>query len=97
MQAVAVGGSAVQVIPRHVERDIILRRNRRFLPGKIQRHALWHKIFDVEIPHPLLVIAGTGAHMPHTGLRPAIKGIVKAIETVFRLADHGTCHLAVRA
>ena len=46
---------------------------------------------------PLLVIAGTGAHMPHAGLRPAIKGIVKAIETVFRLADHGTSHLAVRA
>ena len=67
------------------------------MSGNIERHALWHKVFDVEIPHPLLVIAGAGADMPHPGLRPALKRVVKAVEAICRLADQGARHLAVRA
>jgi hypothetical protein len=47
----------------------------------------------VEIPQALQVIARIGANMPHTGLRPAVQRIVKAIETVFWLTTRvrATC------
>lgn len=64
---------------------------------QIKRHTLRHKIFNVEIPQALLVIAGIGADMPHTGLRPAVRGIIEAIEAVLRLDDNRARHLSVRA
>ncbi len=96
MQRIAVSWRAIQVIAHHVKVHILLRGNRRFLPGQIQRHTFRHKIFDVEIPHALLVIARVGANMPHAGLSTAIKRIVKAIETVLRLHNDRPCHLSVR-
>ncbi|MNC07862.1 hypothetical protein D3C75_554210 [compost metagenome] len=97
LQTVAVSGRAVQVVAGHVESDVIRRRNGCFLRGQIERHALRHKVFDMEIPQPLLVIAGAGANVPHARLRSALKLIVEAIEAVVRLADHRTRHLPVRA
>ncbi len=97
LQAVAVGGCTVEVITRDIERNRILRGYRRFLPGNIERHALWHKVFDVEIPHLMLAVTRTGANMPHPGLRAALKRVVKAVKTVCGLADHRARHLPVRA
>ncbi|MNN73342.1 hypothetical protein D3C81_1894500 [compost metagenome] len=50
LQTVAVSRCAIQVVADNVEIDLILYRNRRFLPGQIQCHTFWHEIFDVEIP-----------------------------------------------
>lgn len=60
------------------------------MPGQIQRHTLRHKIFDVEIPHALLVIPRIRANMPHAGLGAAIKRIVEAIKAVLRLHNDRT-------
>ena len=97
MQRITVSRRAIQVIASNVKVDIILRGNWRFLPGQIQRHTLRHKIFDVEIPHALLVIARIRANMPHAGLGAAIERIVEAIKAVLRLHNDRTRHLSVRA
>ena len=66
------------------------------MSAQVERHALWHEVFDVEVPQALQVIARVGADMPHAGLRPAVQRIVEAIETVLRLDDDGTRDLSIR-
>ena len=66
------------------------------MTGEIQRHPLRHEIFNVEIPHPGLVIPRVGANVPHSSRRAAVQRIRKAIQPVLRLTDHSTDYLTVR-
>ncbi|MNZ79754.1 hypothetical protein D3C78_983650 [compost metagenome] len=95
MQAVSVRGCTVQVITHNVEIHFVLRRNRRFLRFQVKRHALRHKVFNMEIPHPLLIVARIRTNMPHAGLGTAIQRIIEAIQPVFWLADKRACHLPI--
>ena len=67
------------------------------MSAQVERHALWHEVFDVEVPQALQVIARVGADMPHAGLRPAVQRVVESVETVFRLNNDRASHLTVRA
>ena len=96
MQSITISRRTVQVVSHHGEFHFIIRRKRGFLTGQIQRHTLWHKIFDVEIPHPVLVIARVGANMPHTGCRIAIEWPGKVVEAILRLTNDAPEYLPVR-
>ena len=96
LQRVAAGRRAVQIRPAYGKADIRSRRNGGILRREIQRHALRHKIFNVKIPLARLVIAGTGANVPHPGRRAAIERISKLIQAIDRFADRRADYLAIR-
>ena len=95
LQTVTAGGGAVQIVAGNGEIDVVSGGQRRRLWRQAQRHALGHKVFDVEIPLAQLVVAGIGADVPHAGRRATIQRPGQLIQTVLRLAHHAANHLAV--
>ena len=88
LQSIAVSGRTVQVVAHYRKLHVISWCHRDLIGGEIERHPLRHKIFDVEIPHPRLVITGISPNMPHAGWRVGVQRPAKAVQAVFRLANH---------
>ncbi len=97
LQAVARGRRAVEIVTFDTKIDGISRCQRRFLHVEIERHPLRHKVFHMEEPVTVLVVAGIGADHPLAGGGLSIQFPGQLIKPVIRLHHLRARHLAVRA
>ncbi|CCJ99152.1 hypothetical protein BN130_1796 [Cronobacter malonaticus 507] len=97
LQAVARRRRAVEIMTFDTKIDGIRRCQRRFLHIEVERHPLRHKVFHMEEPVAVLVVAGIGADHPLAGGGLSIQFPGQLIEAIIRLHHLRARHLAIRA